>query len=98
MFTVYIVEQHTLKMKENEWKSTRLPLKLSRIPCSVYVGVEIHLQLLSSALDTEQWSGLCTGHFVLEEEHIVYSPVTLLWHCVRRQWADTLVCEGGCRL
>jgi len=98
MLAVYIVKPHTLKMKENKWKGTTLSLKLSRIPCSVYVRVEVHLQVLSSALDTVKWSGLCTGHFVFEEEHIVYSPVTLLWHCVRRQWADTLVYEGGCRL
>lgn len=98
MFAVYIVKQHTLKMKENEWKGTTLFLKLSRIPCSVYVIVQVHLQLLSSALDTVQWSGLYTDHFVLEEEHVVYSPVTLLWHCVCRQWADCLVYKGGCRL
>jgi hypothetical protein len=78
-------------MKENEWKGTTLFLKLSRIPCSVYVRVQVHLQVLSSALDTVQWSGLCTGHFFLKEESSVYSPVTLVWHCAHRQWADILV-------
>jgi hypothetical protein len=81
MFAVYVVKQHTLKMKENYWKGTALFLKLSRIPCSVYVRVQVQLQVLSSALDIVHWSGLCTGHFVLDEEHIVYSPVTLVWHC-----------------
>jgi hypothetical protein len=57
MFAVYIVKPHTLKMKENERKGTTLSLKLSRIPCSVYVRVEVHFQVLSSALDTVQWSG-----------------------------------------
>jgi hypothetical protein len=64
-------------MRENEWKGTTLSLKLSIIPCSVYVRVEVHFKVLSWALDTLQWSGLCTGHFVLEEEHIVYSPIAL---------------------
>jgi hypothetical protein len=34
----------------------------------VYVRVEVYLHLSSSALDIGKWSGLCTGHFVLEEE------------------------------
>jgi len=73
------------KWKKMNGKVQHWPFKLNRIPCSVYVRVEVHCQVLSSALDTVQWSGFCTGHFVLEEEHIVYSPMALCvqavgWH------------------
>jgi hypothetical protein len=83
MFAVYIVKQHILKMKENEWKGTTLFLKLSRIPCSVYVRVQVHRQVLSSAL----YSGL------------VYALVTLSLKksilCTVQSHSYGTVCAGS---